>query len=77
MAPRLSRAPSQLARRIESHVTAPPLRLSGDSPDSLSDDAKEPQVWSEAADAAQVCEQAQAIASLAASLTLMPVPAVG
>ena len=37
--PRLCRAPSQPARHHGLNVTAPPLRLSGDSPDSRSGDA--------------------------------------
>ena len=44
--PRLSRAPSQLAHRDRLNVTAPPLRLSGGSPDSGSGGAKEAWVWS-------------------------------
>ena len=39
--PRLSRAASQLARRERLDLTAPPLRLSGGSPDSRSGDATE------------------------------------
>ena len=39
--PRLSRAPSQLSRRDRMNVTAHSLRLSGESPDSRSGDAKE------------------------------------
>ena len=55
--PRISRAPSQLARRKIQNVTAPPLRLSGGSPDSRSGGVKEALVRSEAALASQLSDK--------------------
>ena len=50
--PRLCRAPSQLARRDGWNVMAPPLRLSGGTPDGRSGDADQAEVGNEAALAA-------------------------
>ena len=55
--PRLSRAPSHPARHDGLNVTAPPLRLSGGSPDSRSGDAKEALVRSAAALASQLSDK--------------------
>ena len=73
--PRLSRAPSQLSRRDLFDVTAPPLRLSGGSPDSLSGDAKEVCVACEGAAALQRCKSAKHLQRCKALLSLVALPA--
>ena len=73
--PRLSRAPSQLSRRDLFDVTAPPLRLSGGSPDSLSGDAKEVCVACEGAAALQRCKSAKHLQRCKALLPQVSSPA--
>ena len=77
--PRPSCAPSQLACRDRLKVTAPPLRLSGMSPESRSGDAKEAWVRCEAAFATQLSDNRMHSFRLpvAELLTMTPESAVG
>ena len=74
--PRPFYAPSQPARRDMLNVTVPPLRLSGEAPESRSGDANDWQVEKVAKQRRRSAAPV-AISYVSVLLTVMPLPAVG